>query len=146
MSNFRFCPYLKFPTVQFQTLQLPACLTWYFLLVTCPPCLWEISCIEISERYGMLWKSFTSRSSVVPHKGLALALQFFSCLRIPIHRISSGMVGTSPIFFSLDPELEFLCIIRLVFQHHLSCRPASVSHPLFSRKGGLADTFLQLQL
>lgn len=61
MSNFRFCPYLKFPTLQLQTLQLPACLTWYFLQVTCPPCLWEISCIQISERYGMLWKFHFSK-------------------------------------------------------------------------------------
>lgn len=114
MSNIRFCSYLRFPPLQFQTLQLPACLTWCFLQVTCPPCLWEISCIQISERHGILQKTFTPWSSVV-HKGLALTLQFFSCLRIPRHRISPGMVGTHPKYFFLTQKLNSCALFDWFF-------------------------------
>lgn len=80
------------------------CLTRYFLWVKCPPCLWEISCVQISDRHGMLQKNFTSRSSVVLHKGLAWTLQFFFWLRIPRHRISPWMVETPPYFFFSWPR------------------------------------------
>lgn len=90
-------------------------LTWHFLPTTIPNpavvCLFWLGIFcrsyaplvfgnQLLTDFKKMWdpmeESFTHWSSVVPHKGSALTFQFFSCFRIPRHRISSCLVGTPP--------------------------------------------------